>query len=132
MVIAGHPRLVQPVELLLVEKAHGGAQVDLARPVHGLIGLDGLVELRPGEGPPGGDDGEAVHALLLVELAHPQNLLLGQEVIDFAVGVVVGGLGAVFAVLRAAAAAAVDDGTQVHLVPHAVGPDLVGPLAQLV
>ena len=37
-------------------------------------------------------------------------LLLRQEVVDFAVGMVVGGLGAVFAVLRTAPAAAVDDG----------------------
>ena len=69
MVVAGHARLVEAVELLGSEEAHGGAQVDLTFPLHGLKGVDGLVKLRPREAPPGGDDGKAVHALPLVELA---------------------------------------------------------------
>lgn len=52
VVVAGHARLVEAVELLGSEEAHGGAQVDLALPLHGLKGVDGLVKLRPCEAPP--------------------------------------------------------------------------------
>ena len=131
MVIAGHPRLVQPVELLRGEEAHGGAQAEAALPGPGLIGVDGLIKLRAGQAPAGGDDGEAVDPLPLVQAAQGQNVLLGEEVILLAVRVVVGGLGAVLAVLRAPAAAGVDDGAQVHMVAHTGGADAVGSVAQL-
>ena len=86
----------------------------------------------PCEAPPGSDDGEAVHALPLVHLAGVQNLLLRQEVIHFAVRVMVRRLGAVLTVLRTAPAAAVDDGAQIYFIPHQRRADGVGTPAQLV
>ena len=56
MVVTGDSRLVQPVKLLFVQEAHGCAQIDSALPVYGLVGMNRLLELLPGERTSGGDD----------------------------------------------------------------------------
>ena len=66
VVVAGDPGLMELVELLRGEKAHGGAQVDFAGVPHGLEGVDGLLKVCFRGRPAGGYDGEPVHPLPLV------------------------------------------------------------------
>ena len=125
MMIARHTRFVQTVQLLRREKAHRRAQVNLALLVHGLIRMNRFVKFFAGQRTAGRDDGKAVNALALVHLTGLDNFLLRQKIIDLALGVMMRRLRTVFAVLRTAAASAVDNRTEIDFVTDKMRADLV-------
>ena len=66
--------------------------------------------------PSAGDEGETVDVLGFIILCLSETFFSGEEVIDFGLRLVVGGLCAPFTIFRASARFSVDDGTQVELV----------------
>ena len=93
----------------------GGAEADGQVFFHFLIGSNGFVEVFAGQGASRGDDGEAVGTGILICFGVADDFFFGEEVIFVDVGMVAGGLRAVFAVFTAAAAASVEDGAEVDM-----------------
>ena len=81
----------------------------------------GLFEIVACQGTAAGNHGEPVGTGVLVRLGGFHDFLFVQEPVFFTAGVMAGGLGAVFAVFAAAAAAGVDDGTEIHVVAAEMG-----------
>ena len=98
---------------------------------HGLVGLDGPVEVAARECASRGHDGEAVGAGRLVGVRMREDRLFGQEAVLLDARVVAGRLCAVLAVLAAAAAAAVDDRAEVDVLAAEVVLQQAGTLLQL-
>ena len=132
VMIAGDTGFMEPMELFCAEKSHGSAQINPAFPMHGFKGMNGLVEFAAGQCPSGSHNGKTVHTFGFMHFAGFENVLFRQKIIDLAVGMMVGGLGAVFTILRASPASSVDDGTQIYLVADESFPDLICALTQLV
>ena len=114
VVIAGDTCLMQTMQLLTGKEPHGSAQINLQITMHSFIRMNRLVELFAGQRLACGYNGKAVHALLLVQTRQLHDILLRQEAVNLAIGMVMCGLRTEFAVFRTAAAAPVDDGAQIH------------------
>ncbi len=84
--------------------------------MHFLVGCDGLVKFPALQGAACRDNGEAIHPGLFIGFGDGENLFPRQKSVFVDPRVVALRLGAVLAVLAAAPAAPVDDGTQVHQV----------------
>ena len=116
VMVAGHACLVKTMKLFCGDKSHGSAEVDLVFFMHGLIGMDRLVEFFSCQSFSGGDDGKTVNTFGLVHLTGFKDFFLRKKIINFAGSVVVCGLCTVFTVFRASAAASVDDRAEVYFV----------------
>ena len=114
VVIAGDTCLMQAVQLLTGKEAHGSAQINLQITVHSFIRMNRLVKFLAGQRLACSYNGKAVHALLLVQACQLHDILLRQEAVNLALGMVMRGLRTEFAVFRTAAAAPVDNGAQIH------------------
>ena len=114
MMIAGDTGLMQTMQLLTGKEAHRSAQINLQITVHSLIRMNSLVEFFTGQRLACSYNGKAVHALLLIQTCQLYDILLRQEAVNLAIGMVMCGLRTEFAVFRTAAAAPVDDRAQIH------------------
>ena len=132
MVIAGYACFVETMQLFSREKSHGSTKVNLTFPVHGLICVDGFIKFFSSQCFSGGDNGEAVHTFRFIEFAELHDFFFRQKIVDFTVGMMMCGLGTVFAVFRAASASSVDDGTKIHLITDARFADLVCSFTKIV
>ena len=116
VVITGDPRFVEAVQLFRRKQAVRRAEVDVQRLLHRAVGIQGLFKIGARQGPARRDDGKAVGAGILVGLGISQDFFFRQEIIFITACMVAGCLGAVFAVFATAAAAAVDDGTEINMI----------------
>ena len=131
MVVARDAGCAQAAQLCARQQAVRGAEVDVAGRAHGLVGLDGPVEVAARKRAARGHDGEAVGAGRLVGARVSKDRLLGQEAVLLDARVVAGRLRAVLAVLAAAAAAPVDDRTEVDVLAAEVVLQQAGALLQI-
>ena len=114
VVIAGDTCLMQTMQLLTGKEAHRSAQINLQITMHSLIRMNRLVKFLAGQRLACSYNGKTVHALLLIQTRQLHDILLQQEAVNLAIGMVMRGLSTEFAVFRTAATASVDDGAQIH------------------
>ena len=111
--VAGHACLFQCQHSLFVHQAEGGADLYggmLPEVAHGVAYPFQQSRRRSS---PADDKREAADALCLVQAGHSQAFVLVYQVVHIGLGVVMGGLGAPFAVFRTPAGAGIDDGAEV-------------------
>ena len=124
--VAGDAGLVELAQRLLVHQAQRGAEVDGGLAPHEARGFKEFLELGGGGLAAAGYEREAVDALLFVVEGLAEALVGWEGVVGLGGGVVVGRLGAPFAILGAAARLDVDDAAQVELAAGAGYGNLVG------
>ena len=130
MVIGRHTGLVEAVELLCRKKSHRRAKLDFGLSVHPFIGMDRLLEFFTCKRLSSRHDGKAMDALPLVHAAGLEDLLLRQEIVDLTARVMMRRLGTVLAVLRAVAAARVDDRAEIDMISDTGRTDSIRPHAE--
>lgn len=130
--VAGDARLAKGMELRSRKKAVGSTKADVKFAFHGPIRIKGLFKILPRKGPAGSDDGKSVGAGILVSLGIGHDFFFGQKIVFIAARMVTSRLGAVFTVFAAAAAAAVDDSTEVDVIAAEVALQYAGPFLQFV
>ena len=130
MVIGRHTGLVEAVELLRRKKSYRRTKLDSGLPVHRFIGMDRLLEFFTCKRLSSRHDGKAMDTLPLIHAAGLEDLLLRQEVVDLTARVMMRRLGTVLAVLRAAAAARVDDRAEIDMVADTGRTDSIRPHAE--
>ena len=116
MVITGHARFVEAVQLFRRQQAVRRTEVDVQRLLHRAVRIQGFFKIRPCQGTARRDDGKAVGAGILIGLGVGQDFFFRQETVFFTARMVAGRLGTVFAVFPTAAAAAVDDGAEINMI----------------
>ena len=116
MMVAGNARFVEAVQLFRRQQPVRRAEVDMQRLFHRTVRIQGFFKIRPRQSPARRDDGKAVGAGILVGLGVGQDFFFRQETVFFAARMMTSRLGAVFAILPTAAAAAVDDGAEINVV----------------
>jgi hypothetical protein len=131
VVIARNSREVQTVELLARQETVGSTEINLALIGHAAVSGERLFEFFAGERAAGGNNREAIHALALIGLSGCDNHILREEGIFLTARLRVCGLRAVLAVLAAAAASAVNNGAEIHLVLTIGFAELIRSLTEL-
>ena len=132
VMVAGDARLAKGVELCSRQQAVRGTEADMKFALHGPVRIEGLFKVLSRKGPAGGNDGEAVGTGILIGLGIGHDFFFRQEIVFIAARMVTSRLGAVFTVFAAAAAAAVDDGTEVDVVAAEMALQYAGPLFQFI
>ena len=130
VVVTGDARRLQLLAMLFGEKTVRGAQGDAA--LGGNVSVAGaeLFHVRIRQPFAGSDNGVAQDSLVFIVSGSRQQRFVAQQGVFLHSRGVVRGLGAVFAVLRASAAASVDDGAKVEDVSAEMFADGIGCPAQ--
>ena len=130
MVITGYTCLMQLMQLFPRQKSHRRTKLDITFLSHGFVGVQSLFKFLSRQGLSRSHNGKAVNSFPLIQFTGLQNFFFRQKVIYLTIRVVMCRLGTIFAILRAFAAATVNDGTKVHTVSHKVFPDHIRTLTQ--
>ena len=125
-VVALHAGLFQLLQLLPLEQAHRGAQLQVGFAAHAAVQVAEVVEVGAPHAAAAGDEREPLDTLRLVEPGHRHGLLFGYGVVGLDAGVVVGRLGAPLAVFGAVTRAGVDNGATVEGAVAELPANLVG------
>ena len=130
VMVAGNARLAKSVELRSRKQAVGGAETDVEFPLHRPIGVEGFFKILPRQGPAGGNDGKAVGSGVLIGLGIGHDFFFGKEIVFVTARMMTGRLRTVFTVFAAAAAAAVDNRTEVDMIAAEMALQYAGPFLQ--
>ena len=128
--VAGDARFPKGMELLSREQTMRSTETDVEFPLHGPIGIEGLFEVLPRQGPAGGNDGKAVGASVLIGLGIGHDFFFGKEIVFVTARMMTGRLRTVFTVFAATAAAAVNDGAEVDVIAAKMALQYAGPFLQ--
>ena len=131
VMITGYTGFMETMQLLFIQESHRSTQINLTFLMHCLKRMNRFLKFRSGQGSAGCYDREAIHSLALIHLTGFHNFFFRQKIINFTIRVIVSRLCTIFTILRTAAAAAVDDRTQIHFISYKISPNTVSPFTKL-